>query len=129
MGITYQQCPRTVDDIVSRIIAEHHKDLEEAAVTVGCLFAHADLNKDGEPMQPAVKLHGWPCAAVVRITPYKKRVQGITDAEITIDGSWWEKATSEEIDALLDHELYHLIVKRDEKGVIQEDPHGRPKLK
>lgn len=129
MSITYEICRSDVKEIVEHIVTEHHGELFAAGVTIGCLYAFAEKDGAGQPKTAAVKLHGYPCDAVIRITPYKKRVQGIEDAEITIDGDWWTKATREEQEALIDHELTHLLVQYEENGSVKTDDHQRPKLK
>lgn len=126
---TYSKCPPTVDAIVRRIIAANHPELLECKVTIGPLFAFAPRDKNGMPTGPAVKLNGYPCAAVVRITPLKRRVQGLADAEIVIDGDNWKDWSDARQDALIDHELCHLELARDKGGAVILDDHFRPKLR
>lgn len=52
---------------------------------------------------------------------------GRGDAEITIDNQWWEESTEEEKRALLDHELHHIALKIDKRGIVRDDL-GRPKI-
>ena len=115
---------RDVLDLLAQTIHHYHSDLESAEVTVGVLVAWPKRAGDEFP----VKLHGYPCQAVVKITPYRARVQGVQDAVITIDGPNWERLDEGERIALLDHELTHLELVRDDEGNVKGDDHGRPKL-
>jgi hypothetical protein len=90
------------------------------------LMATSDTPENGEP---AVKLHGWPCAAVVSVIGYKQRVDKRADAEIVIDAKWWDGATPNQRRATLDHEITHLEIQKDETGSVKTDDQGRPKLK
>jgi hypothetical protein len=110
-------------DQLAEVMEEYHPELTKAEVKVGLLAQWPGNN--GDPL----KLHGYPCAATVKITPYRLRVQGIADAIITLDGPSWEDRPHEEQVAILDHELYHLETVRDEDGELVADDAGRPKLK
>jgi hypothetical protein len=122
MATTYEKCDEVVNRRVRRLIQKHYPDLQECEARIDCLFAR---NGDG----PAVKLHGYACLAVVRKTSLKQRVLGLGDAEIVIDEKAYEDLTETQRDALLDHEIYHLEVQKDEHGYPDTDDAGRPKLK
>ncbi len=121
MPTTYEKCGDDVDAIVKRVSKKFHVDLVKAKVTIQCLYAR---NDEGH----AAKLHGYPCAAVVKKNSLKDRAEGKTDATITIDEVTWNNLSEDEKDALIDHELYHLEVKRDKVGQFDYDDLGRPKL-
>lgn len=126
MPTTYEKCEssdETVAKITKSVIDQYHRDLLEAGVTVSLLFA-----RDPDSDAP-VKLHGYPCAAIVRITGLKDRAKGMPDAEIVIDESRWIDLTEEERHALIDHELTHLEVKLDDLNRIEFDDLNRPKLR
>lgn len=114
--------------LLERARAEWHKDLNDNGVTVSCIVAIAKLDEEGNPMGDALKHHGVACFAVVRIVKQSDRVQGMADAEITLDGDRWAFLDDAERLAILDHELTHIeIVKED--GAVKLDDGGRPKLK
>jgi hypothetical protein len=121
MPTTYEKCGEEVEAVIRKVAKKYHVDLVKAKVTIGSLFAR---NDDGE----AVKLHGYPCAATVKKNSLKDRAEGKTDATITIDEKRWNELSEDEKDALIDHELYHLNVKRNERGDFDYDDLGRPKL-
>lgn len=122
MGITYEKADDEVADTVAKAIKKWHPDLLKEKVTIDCLFAISDSG-------PAVKLHGYPCAAVVRKTTLKQRVKGWADAEIVIDAEQWQKFSTEERLALIDHEITHLEIVRDKFGACDRDDIDRPKLR
>lgn len=125
MAISYRDAGQTVRDLVTRIISKHHPDLYQLGVNVGVLFAESD-----KPGVRAVKLHGYPCLAIVRKTGVRQRLLGGPDAEIVLDYAHWQQAKAAERAALIDHELYHLVVLRDKKsGATAMDDAKRPKLK
>ena len=121
MPTTYEKCGDEVERVVSQVVKKYHHDLKAAGVTIGLLFAR---NSEGA----AVKLHGYPCAAVIKKNSLKDRAEGKTDATITIDEAGWDGLSEEERSALIDHELYHLEVKRDKHNKYDLDDLGRPKL-
>lgn len=123
MSVTYLDVPDDVPALASLILSEFHPELAEANVTLGYLFA---FNKKGA----AIKLHGYPCQATIKVNSYKDRKQGKPDATIEIDGANWYDKTEDEKLAILDHEITHLIVVHDRKtGLMKVDDLGRPKLK
>lgn len=124
MPKVYDQAPDEVRDRCVALIRKYHPDLEKVALRLDLLCASTD-SEDAH----AVTLGGYPCLAVVRIVSAKDRAKDVGDAEITIDRDAYEAMTSEQRDALLDHELYHLNIVRDRAGQPKRDDHGRPKLK
>ncbi len=76
-----------------------------------------------------MKLHGVPALAIAKITPYAGRAKGLCDVEIQIAADHWADMGHDERAALLDHELSHFGVCRDEAEVPKRDDLGRPKLR
>lgn len=101
----------------------HHPRLVLAEVNVAAVMVEAKVDENGDPAGPALKHHGHPCLAKIRIVPPKERVQGLADAEITLDGDRWPLLSRDEQVAVLDHELTHLEL------VGEADDGGRPKLR
>lgn len=124
MPTTYSKAKPPILDLLADAIARYHGPLKEAEVTVGVLCAWP-----GPDDEHPVKLHGYPCLATIRVTPYRQRVHGIEDAVITLDGPAWAQKTEAEQLAILDHELQHLELVRDRDGILKADDQGRPKLK
>ena len=117
---TYSRAPHEVNNRVIKLVDRYHSELKKNAVTFDLLFVHGD--------EPALTLHGCPCFAVVRSVPLKERVKGGADAEISIDADRYVRLPDETKDALLDHELYHLELKKDGDQIVQFDDLHRPKL-
>jgi hypothetical protein len=122
MASRYDPAPAEVAELAQRLIANRHRPLIDAGVTITYLFAH---NPDG----PAVQHNGYPAAATVQRTTAKARAAGHADAIITIDGDQWPAWSDEKRAALLEHELYHLEVQYDDGGALKLDKAGRPALK
>lgn len=125
MPTTYDRAPEHVTNRVLELMQQYHSELYEFEVTVDVLCAFADP----ETMESPVKVAGYPCLAKVRSVSYKDRVKGCADAEIIIDGDELKIWTERELDAILDHELTHLEITRDNEGAVKRDDLGRPKLK
>lgn len=123
MSKIYDLCPEDVHERVRNLIAKHHPYLASVELKVDLLFV--STTGDG----PALTLHGWPALAVVRIIGPKDRAAGRGDAEIVIDRDYFVEAPEDRKLAILDHELTHLQVKRDEDGTFLFDDHHRPRLK
>ncbi len=136
MPTTYDTATDDVFEIVNRILKQHHPDLAETQCKIGVIFAS---NEDG----PAIKVHGSAALACIQVVSAKRRPHCEYDAEITIDASEWNnKLIPAQHDALINHELHHLVrVEHSEKKLAalrKEDPDavawkidslGRPKLK
>jgi hypothetical protein len=126
----YRQAPAEVVALVQEVLSSLRKDLVEVGVTLGCRFAHAPRNETtNEPKGPALKHHGYPAAAVIRVVSQKDRVAGLPDALIDFDGDRYDDFSEEEKRALIDHELTHLELLRDEEGQPKLDDCFRPRLR
>jgi hypothetical protein len=120
---TYSKCGDDVAQLVLALIKKHRPDLKKAEVTVDLLFvARTDEG-------PALTLHGYACAAVVRKLGVKDRSAGRADAEIVIDHAQWCTFEPDTRKALLHHELKHLDLALDNKARPKVDSAGRPVLK
>ena len=106
----------------------YHPEHVEAGLKVDVVFVDID-DRNADESTPALKLHGYPCDAVVRIVPLKQRAKGMGDAEIEIDLHRYDGMEEDERNALLDHELYHIEICRNRKTKkIALDTVARPKL-
>ena len=103
MPTIYEKCdddaPQTVT--TRAMMQKYHDDLVKAGVKVEILLAS---NDEGS----AVKLHGWPCYATIKVMSYKDRVAGSADARMIIDLDKWPDLHPNQREALIDHELEHL---------------------
>jgi hypothetical protein len=128
---TYSKAPPEVRDMAEAILEEFisYKPIVEAKVKIDFLFAFAEVGEDGESKGHALTKHGIRALGITRKLGIKDRVMGRGDAEVCLDGDWWEDATPARRRALLDHEMHHLEVKTDEDGVVIRDDLKRPKLK
>lgn len=128
MPTIYEVCDASVKDLVKKISKKFHPGTIEAEVSVECIFADAGFDKKNNP-KPAVKLHGLPCFAIIKKSSVEQRAQGMSDATIIIDQHKWDKLSEPERMALIDHELEHISVQREDNGAIKTDEAGRPVIK
>lgn len=127
---SFKRCDKVVEKLAATILSKHesHRPLLDAKVTVDFVFAYPEYDeKTGEPLADALTKNGVKALGVTRKIPLKDRALGRADAEIAIDGDWWGKAPEEEQEALLDHELNHLAIKIDKRGLVTDDL-GRPMI-
>lgn len=89
--------------------------------TVQVLFHHGLAGE-------ALVQKGVACFAYIEATPIKYRSLGLKDATMVVDWASWDKFDEARRIALVDHELYHLAVKKNRKGDNMVDYLGRPKL-
>ena len=126
---TYDTSSKDVEKLAAALRTKSHQHLDVAKVAIGYLFAYAPKDKKGDPKGPAIKNHGYPAAALVKVTSHKDRVAGLPDAVIILDGDQWPEWSEERRGAVLDHELEHLKLKTDREGAVRSDDNGRPLLK
>lgn len=126
---TFQRCNESVNDMAAGLMMEHanHRPLVNNKVKIDYVFALASLDEKGERVGHAIMHKGIRALGVARKIPLKDRALGRADAEIMLDGDWWADASPAEQLAVLDHELTHLEVKTDKRGVKRDDL-GRPVL-
>jgi len=125
---TYERASEDVKEMANGILFEFasHEPLIKAGVTIDFLFASPNYDEQtGEPIGDAIMLHGQKALGVCRKIQLKDRAKGMADAEITLDKPWWDEASPEERRALLDHELHHIAIKIDKRGLVKDDL-GRP---
>ncbi len=116
---TYEPAPEEVRERAGILIEKFHADLFSTQAKIDYVFAR---NDGGD----AIKHHGYPALAVVRILSLKDRSMGRGDAEVTIDAENYLSMDDDQRDALLDHELHHLIVCRDNENAVKTDDLNRP---
>jgi hypothetical protein len=123
----FECCPEEVVNLISSALQKWHRTLFAQGVTIDAVFSRK-WNKDGEPIA-ALKRHGIPALAKIKVTSLEDRVRGLGDAKLVIDGNAWERMSANRRLALLDHKLEHLDLAVDRDGIPKIDDNGRPKLK
>jgi len=125
---TFKRCPPEITDLCNELLVEYetHTPLLDAKVKIDLVFAYPEYDeKTTEPIGDALKLHGVKALGITRKIGLKDRAKGHGDAEICLDGEWWKDASDKAKAALLDHELHHISVKIDKRGIVRDDI-GRP---
>lgn len=130
---TYAKADKDVHEQVVEVMRLYHDELTKQKVRVGVVMAYGPVDKDGGKTGPAIKDRGWPCLARIKINSLADRVEGKPDATLTLDddGDRWGSMSAAEQNALIDHELEHLVLVEDKEmpGHWKRDDLGRPKLK
>jgi hypothetical protein len=124
MGMSwYSIANEEVNLTIQKVMKENHGDLDAAGVTITALIARSEEG-------PAIKVRGSEAAGCIRITKLAERTLGLGDALMTLDGERMDAWTSRRLQAVIDHELRHLMIAKNKKtGQIQLDDEGRPKLR
>lgn len=128
---TYQKADKSVAVMATEILNEFesHKPLVDAKVNVDFVFGFGERNEDGHLVGDALTKNGHRALGITRKVSLKDRALGRGDAEIALDGDWWQETASEEQQkALLDHELHHIACKI-KYGQFCYDSLGRPVLR
>jgi hypothetical protein len=125
----YHKCGQSVRDLANDVLCQFdtHRPLLDCKLSIDLVFAYAKADKDGVKQGPAITKNGVPALGVTRVVSLKDRALGRGDAEVCLDGDWWNTASEEQQKALLDHELHHISVKIDKRGLVRDDL-GRPVL-
>ncbi len=128
---TFERCDKSVEDLAIELIQKYESNgpLGKFEVKIDYVFAHGDVDDDGNQVNDALTKNGIRALGIARKMPLKDRALGRGDAEISLDGDWWKDATAEQQAALLDHELNHISVKTDKNGNVQYDDLNRPQIK
>lgn len=121
MPTTYTQCDNEIGDRLEKVIAKYHPDLHKAQPTFNCLFAWNETTKP-------LKLHGYPCLAVIKVNKLDDRAKGMADVTLKIDGKRWAELKEPDKTALLHHEICHLVPKLDKEDKPKLDDLERPLL-
>jgi hypothetical protein len=124
MTTTFSLADDRATEMLAEIMEKYHQCLFGQEVKVGLIMARSITGH-------AIKVGGYPAIAKVKVVPLADRLTKGYDAEIQVDQWWWEsdKLPDERRRAVLDHELCHLKLARDESGHPKRDDLGRPKLK
>jgi hypothetical protein len=119
----YSIANEEVNLTIQKVMKENHGELHNAGVTITALIARSEEG-------PAIKVRGSEAAGCIRITKLAERTLGLGDALMTLDGERMDAWTSKRLQAVIDHELRHLMLAKNKKtGQIQLDDEGRPKLR
>lgn len=128
MSKYYELAGPEVMATVKKVMDEVREDLHDAGVTVQAIMIDAGSDEEGN-RKPAITKEGWPVAAKIKITSLRDRVLGQADAVMDIDKPYWMDLLPAEREALVDHELAHLELEKDEDGEVRLDASERPVLK
>lgn len=123
----YEKASPVIHDLVKKVMADHHTDLLDCDVEIAILVVRK-ISEDGEAFH-ALKHHGAEAAAKISLVPARRRLLVDHDLELVVDGLTWDNIPAPSREALLDHELTHVVVQKDKNGQPKTDDIGRPRLK
>lgn len=126
---TYEPASAEVLRLVEQTVQRYHGALEEHGVTFKVLMVGPTTNENGDSQGPPLKVKGYPCCAIIKVTSTRDRAAGMADVLLQIDEDRWDAFHDERREALIDHELAHLEVNRDKDGQVVYDDRGRPRLR
>jgi hypothetical protein len=127
---TYIKAPSDIVQMVEDAKAKWHDPLVKHGVTVGVLLANARRDEEtGEPTGAALSHGGYPALGLIRLTNLRDRVAGLPDAMMLLDGDQWPELPTPRQVALIDHELSHIQLVKDDEGNVKVDDALRPRLK
>lgn len=119
----YSIANEEVNLTIQEVMKKNHRDLHAEGVTITAMIARSEEG-------PAIKVRGCEAAGCIRITKLMERTLGLGDALMILDGERLDAWSSKRLQAVIDHELRHLMLARNKKtGLIQHDDEGRPKLR
>jgi hypothetical protein len=119
----YSIANEEVNLTIQKVMKENHGDLHAEGVTITALIARSEEG-------PAIKVRGSEAVGCIRITKLAERTLGLGDAVMILDGESMIAWSSKRLQAVIDHELRHLMLAKNKKtGQIQRDDEGRPKLR
>lgn len=121
MAVTFSLADDEARDRVDEMMRAWHRPLLDAGVVVGVLFASSD-----KPEVPAIKNKGATVAATMQVVSLKDRVLKKVDAQMVINQQAWNRLTAAQRDALVDHELEHLKLKKFAYWTLL-GPDGKPR--
>ena len=119
----YSIANEEVNLTIQEVMKENHGDLHAEGVTITALIARSEEG-------PALKVGGREALGCIRVTKLTERTLGLGDALMILDGESMVAWSSKRLQAVIDHELRHLMLAKNKKtGQIQRDDEGRPKLR
>lgn len=91
--------------VAKDVIKTHHAAI--CHVKIDLLFAHGKRDENNNVVGDAIRHQGHKALALASKVSLLNRKKGMGDCQVLVDHDWWEKATSAEQFALLDHEFHH----------------------
>jgi Putative phage metallopeptidase len=126
MSIIYEPANNEIISLLNQVLHETFPSLIDGKVKIA-VTVRTKFNSDDEE-EPSLMLHGAPAYATIRVISRKNRTYVDHDALIELDGPVWKTLSSANKKALIDHEVNHLVHKRDKEQKPKFDDLGRPVL-
>ena len=121
----YERGDKDTHKLVQKVMKQWHRELFDEKVTIDVVVAHTDKGQTAIPIG-----RGLFALATIRIIGLKDRSMGRADAEMMIDADTLRDSHELRLEALIDHELTHLVLHRSKKtNLVLRDDQDRPRLK
>jgi PHD/YefM family antitoxin component YafN of YafNO toxin-antitoxin module len=127
MPKTYLKPDVAVKKLLTDVIKKIHPELEN--LRIGLVMVEPNRDAEGNRTGHAITRMGTPVVAKISKVSIEKRVHTPFEAIVLIDAERWESMRDDQQKALLDHELTHLELVRDEAGKVVQDDDLRPKIR
>lgn len=130
MPKTYEAAPVEVYQISeSLLLTERFFDLKQLQIRIGIRCIRAVESESGGKPEPPIVKNGNPVAAQTSLVSEKDRVFNNNDVIIDLDYDFWDTLKDRQKQALMAHELSHIVVQRDKDGSVKIANDTRPILK
>lgn len=107
----FKRCPSSVEHLAIQLFNKYDENAALSNIKIDYLFAYGDRDDVTLALTShAIVKNGRVVQGQCRKTSLKERALGHGDAEVMLDGDWWETANPDQQAALLDHELHHIVV-------------------
>jgi hypothetical protein len=124
----YDRADEATEKLAGKVAAKWHSDLADAGVTIDIVFVWAEQDGEGQPKGSALTHHGDDALAISQQSNLLHRALGQADILMRLNGDLWKDLSHAQREALLDHELEHFTLKRDELSQPVTDDLQRPRL-
>lgn len=128
MPIVYEQADSNTYALFEKVMTSAHNVLVDHKVRLSIMEVR-NLNKDGDSLGPSLKKNRTHVPGKVRIVPLRERVNRDVEAEIYIDGEWWDTSVETEKVAIADSLLSYFKIKYDKDGIACLDDLDRVRLR
>jgi len=120
MAKSYRKSSDDMRELMEEVLEKYHPQLHSLTPKIDMVDVYETS------LKPALMVRGAAAYACIRSVPLKDRSMGRGDIEITFDIRSINEWSDRRKKALIDHELYHIEIKRNKDGQISYDDLHRP---
>ncbi len=125
MPIEYREADQDVHDLLGQVMTQYFPELASLEPPL-----NIDIRMVVDDHGKGLMHRGHPAAGMIEIVSPEERSAGGPDVRIKLDYMRWLNDSERQHEALIHHEVNHLIPKYDQtSGSLRLDPYGRPVVK